>query len=88
MKTRTLSLVLTHHWFDEVKSGRKRIEYRNTTPFWMKRIWDAYLNRRFDSVRFFRGYTSISLTFKVEKIDCGECPIPGWDGKYIRIHFN
>jgi hypothetical protein len=34
----TLKLVLTDHWFEEIKSGRKTHEYRKATPFWINRI--------------------------------------------------
>lgn len=34
----TLKLVLTDHWFEEIKSGRKTHEYRKATPFWYQRI--------------------------------------------------
>ncbi len=33
-----LRLVLTDHWFDEIKSGRKKSEYRLDTQYWVKRI--------------------------------------------------
>lgn len=29
-----LKLVLTDHWFEEIKSWRKTHEYRNFTPYW------------------------------------------------------
>jgi hypothetical protein len=38
----TLKLVLTDHWFEEIKSGRKTHEYRKATPFWAKRIYKAF----------------------------------------------
>lgn len=38
MSKDTLKLVLTDHWFEEIKSGRKTHEYREATPFWAKRI--------------------------------------------------
>lgn len=34
----TLKLVLTDHWFEEIKRGRKTHEYRKATPFWENRI--------------------------------------------------
>lgn len=34
----TLKLVLTNHWFEEIKSGRKTHEYRECKWFWIKRI--------------------------------------------------
>lgn len=37
-----LKLVLTDHWFEEIKSGRKTHEYRKTTRFWHQRIGDLY----------------------------------------------
>lgn len=33
-----LKLVLTDHWFDEIKSGRKTHEYRECKWFWIKRL--------------------------------------------------
>lgn len=40
--TSTLKLVLTDHWFNEIKSGRKTHEYRKATPFWCKRICNLF----------------------------------------------
>ena len=34
----TIKLVLTDHWFEEIKSARKTHEYRKETPFWHKRL--------------------------------------------------
>jgi len=80
-----LHLVLTHHWYDEVASGRKRIEYRDRSLFWFDRIW----RKRHDikTVTFARGYTSTTLKFNVTKIDIGPCPYPEWDQNYYRVHF-
>lgn len=36
--TKILKLVLTDHWFEEIKSGRKTHEYRKASPFWYQRI--------------------------------------------------
>ena len=36
--SKTLKLVLTDHWFDEIKSGRKTHEYRKFTPFLLYRL--------------------------------------------------
>ena len=33
-----LKLVLTDHWFEEIKSGRKTHEYRKATNFWKDRL--------------------------------------------------
>lgn len=82
-----LYLVLTHHWFDEIKAGQKRIEYREMTHHWRRLIGDRM--EKITHVRFARGYTNTTLVFPVDKIDTGPCPIcPGWHGTYYRIHFS
>ena len=81
-----LHLVLTYHWFDEIESGRKRVEYREKKSYWIERVW---ANReQIKTVTFSRGYTSKTITFNVDKIDQGSCPYPEWDDRYIRIHFS
>lgn len=35
---RVLFLILTEHWFDEIKSGRKTHEYREAREYWNKRL--------------------------------------------------
>jgi hypothetical protein len=81
-----LNLVLTHHWFDEVASGIKRIEYREMSAHWSAKI--ACNVGKITHVRFSRGYTKTQLLFKVDKIDVGSCPYEGWSGSYFRIHFS
>lgn len=85
MNSTPIHLILTHHWYDETVSGRKRIEYRAMTPHWMRRIYEA--RDSIQLVRFARGYTKTTQLFAVTLIDIGPCPIPSWDGDYIRIHF-
>ncbi len=87
MSAHTLHLVLTHHWYDETTKAvdPKRIEYRAMSPRWMVLIYERRHLIQF--VRFARGYTKTTQTFAVSLIDIGPCPIPGWDGDYIRIHF-
>lgn len=78
-------LVLTHHWFDEIKSGRKRVEYRKMSPHWKRLIWDR--RKQITHVRFARGYSSETMTFQVDKISQGRCPYDGWDDVYYTISF-
>ena len=33
-----LNLPLKAHWFQEIKSGRKSIEYRKASPYWASRF--------------------------------------------------
>lgn len=37
--TDVLKLVLTDHWFEEIKSGRKTHEYRQVKPYWISKIY-------------------------------------------------
>ena len=81
-----LHLVLAHHWFDLIKSGEKRVEYREMSDYWRKRIW--YKLEDIKTVTFARAYTSETLTFNVDCIDMGSCPYPEWNEEYYRIHFS
>jgi hypothetical protein len=53
-----LHLVLKHKWFDMIKIGEKREEYREMSDYWKKRIWANRQN--IESIVFHRGYTSIT----------------------------
>jgi ASC-1-like (ASCH) protein len=79
----TLHLVLTHHWFDEIAAGRKKVEYRKHSALWRKRIIQAQPR----TVVFHRAYTRKTLAATVVRIDIGPCHYEGWPGDYIRIHF-
>jgi hypothetical protein len=81
----TLHLTLTHHWYDETASGRKRIEYRTMSPYWMRMLYER--RDEIKRVRFSRGYTKTTQEFDVTLIDIGPCPIAGWAGNFYRIHF-
>ena len=37
-----LHLVLTGHWYDMIDRGEKPEEYREITPYWMKRLMSCY----------------------------------------------
>ena len=49
---RTLTLPLKGEYFDAIKGGTKREEYRLATPYWRKRLAD----RSFDRIELTRGY--------------------------------
>lgn len=76
-----LSVVLTYHWFDEIKSGRKTHEYRERSIYWANRL-DG---RHYDTITFRRGYrkSAEKMTFEVKSITKkdGRCPhLPDvWD---------
>ena len=83
----TLNLVLTHHWFDEIAAGRKRIEYREIKPHWTRLIWDR--RDKITHVKFQRAYnnTAPEIIYRVTFIDKGMCPYTGWTGKFYFITF-
>ena len=80
---RTVHLVLTHHWYDEIAAGRKRTEYREQTGQWRMRLHQ----RTPYPIVFHRGYTSTTLRATAMLVDVGPCPYPEWPGEYIRVHF-
>lgn len=69
---KTLHLMLTYHWLDKIASGEKNAEYRRFTANWRKRLADV---RTGDLVVFHRGYTSRTITHRIEQIRV----IGGWD---------
>jgi len=82
----TLHLVLTGYWYDEAIAGRKRIEYRLPSERWMRQIYGR--RRLLREVVFHRAYTRTTAAYRIDKIDLGPCPIHGWEGEYVRIHFS
>ena len=79
MSKDTLKLVLTDHWFEEIKSGRKTHEYRKATPFWYRRLLEpmrivALCNCDYElqrpQVQFQKAYRKNPehMTFEIERI--------------------
>lgn len=82
----TLTLPLKKKWFDLIKAGVKKEEYREIKPFWKKRLRNVVLKtalstvyegfRRYDRLVFTLGYpkaddTERRLVFKNPKIRIG-----------------
>jgi len=65
-------LILKHKWYDKIDSGQKKIEYRDNTPYWRKRLLGA------ERIVFHKGYTKTTMTFKPTIID--------YTGNKIEIH--
>lgn len=59
---RVLHLTLKKKWFDMIASGVKKEEYRETKPYWDKRL----LGKDYDVIRFRNGYAKDSPTMTVE----------------------
>ena len=54
---KTLKIVIKKEWFDLIKSGKKKIEYREAKPFWHSRLKDSngkYI--KYDRIEFINGY--------------------------------
>lgn len=52
----TLTLTINRKWFDMIKSGKKREEYREIKPHWESRLIENGMIREFDQVLFINGY--------------------------------
>jgi len=57
---RTLILTIKKEWFDLIKSGKKKIEYREYKEYWKKRL----LNKSYDFIEFRNGYRKNVPTVK------------------------
>lgn len=89
---RILNLPLKKVWFDMIKSGEKKEEYREVTDYWMKRLI-AEINDQeqmvyfwvYDTLRFTLGYPKADekdkiMYFKCDGIDIAESEHPEWGG--------
>ncbi len=68
-----LTLVLTDHWFEEIKSGRKTHEYRVCSEHWYKRLgeYEQHPERAAElTVRFQKAYRKNPerMTFAVKSV--------------------
>ena len=79
---KTLTLSLKKKWFDMIKAGVKKEEYRAITPYWIKRLLENPEDKErakfksFDRLVFTLGYpkadeTERRLSFKNPRIRVG-----------------
>lgn len=84
---RTLHLTLKAQWYNMIEQGIKKEEYREIKPYWKKRLcrskgWCDFggwcerfccqnIHHDYDAVCFHYGYTSRTMTFKIEDISIG-----------------
>ena len=55
----TLKIIIKGVYFDEIASKKKRIEYREYTPFWISRLYDKEgKKRQYDLIEFINGYNT------------------------------
>ena len=85
MKNKTnLFLIVTKRWYEEIVSGRKRVEYRRDCSYWFRRLSNtkhknAYCNEEpaiYETVEFQCGYSRRHprRMFKVVKIEAIKTP--------------
>ena len=66
MKPLHLHLVLKHVYYDQIEKGEKKIEYRDNTHYWRKRIVKPWNSNGGNTVTFHKGYTSTTtMTFRI-----------------------
>lgn len=79
---KTLTLSLKRQWFEKIKSGEKKEEYREKSEYWQRRLYrsmdanDAEF-KQFDRLVFTLGYPKAGdkerrLVFKNPKIRIGQ----------------
>ena len=98
---KTLTLPLKKQWFDMIKSGVKKEEYREIKSYWKKRLRNITLKtklstvyegfQRYDRLVFTLGYpkaddTERRLTFKNPKIRIGTGK-PEWGAEPGKNYF-
>jgi len=71
-----LTLTIKKKYFDKIKSGEKKIEYRRYAPYYISRI----VGKSYDAIKFINGYKKDAPMILVEYqgyviIDCVETPL-------------
>jgi hypothetical protein len=53
----TLKIFIKVQWFNEIASGRKKIEYREYSQFWISRLYDKEgKKRKYNLIEFINGF--------------------------------
>lgn len=89
----TLTLPLKRKWFDLIRSGEKREEYREMSPYWKRRLESAHWGgfRTYDRLVFTLGYpkagdTERRLEFANPQVSIG-FGLPEWGAEPGRLYF-
>jgi hypothetical protein len=65
VKKSILHLTVKKEWFDKIKSGRKRTEYREIKPYWTKRLClpESFLldKEGLSSTMFFKDFDFVKI---------------------------
>jgi len=69
MDKKILTLTLKKELFEDIKSGKKRAEYRVFKPYWIKRLLNKDGSfKKFNLVNFRNGYHKNAPTILIEII--------------------
>jgi len=60
--TRVLYLTLKKYWFQQIRDGKKKEEYRDHKQFWISRL----AGKTFDEIYFKNGYREKSPFMRVQ----------------------
>lgn len=86
----TLNLVLKANWYELIKAGIKKEEYREITNYWERRLcfFPYYTRnpRNFITVCFHKGYTKENILLACEGIEIGTGR-PEWGAKPGKKYF-
>jgi hypothetical protein len=62
-----LKIVIKGEYFDEIAAKTKKIEYREMSPFWQSRLYDATGKKRaYDLIEFINGYNKNARRMEVK----------------------
>ena len=76
----TVAANLAFKWYDAIKSGRKKTEYRDISSYWTNHLFKGgdICGQRASFIKFSRGYSKQNMTWSIRRIDISED-----DGCYI-----
>ena len=62
-----LKIVIKGEYFDLIAAKKKKIEYRETSPFWRSRLYDNLGKKRsYDKIEFINGYNKNARRMEVK----------------------
>ncbi|MCA6489113.1 MAG: ASCH domain-containing protein [Chitinophagaceae bacterium] len=77
-------MTLKKHWFDMIKSGYKKEEYREIKPYWESRLE----GKTYDFIIFKNGYSPDAPTLKVQCLGIEKKNAnPDWCGGDSSLYF-
>lgn len=71
----TVAANLAYRWYDEIESGKKKVEYRDMTDYWERHLFKPVKDENGDDgdcpaafIKFTRGYTKRHMVWTIKKI--------------------